>query len=149
MIKRRNAEIKCVFIEPMGARILYDGLRTSYSSDLLISLGGVAWGSAAALLGASVFALIKNEYVLLFVLTNIALSAVNLLPIASLDGGKAINAYLCNLYGTECAGAEGRVLDAISKLLLLTANAFALVKTGFNTGFCILLILQIVSLMSY
>lgn len=143
-----RAEITEIALEPMGARITYDGIRTSYVDDLRIALAGPLFNLLFCLLGVTVFVFFKNEYVLLFVFSHLALAAANLLPVSFLDGGNMLYAALCIKSDQTRAEKVCRVMNVFGRLIMLAANIFALVLSGFNVGFCVLLTLQAVTLLS-
>lgn len=147
-IKVCRAAVRNISVEPMGARIAYDGERTSYADDIRISCGGVLFNMLFAVMGCAVFAIFRNEYVLLFITSNIALAAVNMLPISYLDGGTALYAFLCTKHDIDTAFRISRIFDRIGRAVLIAVNVFAVAASGFNIGFLALLILQTVTLLS-
>ena len=62
-----RATLRELYIEPMGAKIVYDGEHTSYRDDIRISWGGVLFNLIFCIVGCAAFAFLKNEYVLLFI----------------------------------------------------------------------------------
>lgn len=143
-----RAEITEIALEPMGARITYDGMKTSYVDDLRIALAGPLFNLLFCLLGVTVFVFFKNEYVLLFVFSHLALAAANLLTVSFLDGGNMLYAALCIKSDQTRAEKVCRIMNVFGRLIMLAANIFALVLSGFNIGFCVLLTLQAVTLLS-
>ncbi len=97
---------------PFGIDILRDGRASGYRRDALVSLAGPLANFAAAAL-AFAFSGMRFRN---FVLGNFLLFAFNILPIAPLDGGQALSAFLCLRLAPEKAD---RIVSAVSFLLLV------------------------------
>ncbi len=143
-----RAGVREVYIEPMGAKIVYDGEHTSYHDDMRISFGGILFNMAFAAVGCVVFVFVPNEYVLLFIASCLALAATNILPVSFLDGGTALYAYLCMKNDIDKAYALSAVFDRLGRGVMICVDIFALVFSNFNIGFCVLVLLQIITLLT-
>ncbi len=143
-----RARVRELYIEPMGAKIVYDGEHTSYRDDILISWGGVLFNLIFCVAGCVMFAFLKNEYVLLFIASNLALAATNALPVSFLDGGTALYAFLCTKNDIDRAYAVSKVFDKLGRAAMISADIFALTVSNFNIGFCVLVLVQAVTLIA-
>lgn len=143
-----RAVVREICIEPMGARIVYDGEHTSYADDVRISFGGILFNLVFAAVGCVMFAFVPNEYVLLFIASCLALAATNVLPVSFLDGGTALYAYLCMKTDIDKAYALSAVFDKFGRGVMICVDIFALVFSNFNIGFCVLVLLQIIMLLT-
>lgn len=108
-----KTDVKELELGPFGARITLGKAYTgSYLNEMLIYLAGPLSG----LVVASVIINLSGGQFLRFALINIGLSAFNLLPISTLDGGSFLFAVLCGAMGPVRAKAY---LDIITYLLLI------------------------------
>ena len=115
--------VRAISLRLFDVRIVSESPR-SFRDDLLITLGG----PAVNLLLSAVFLPSGS----LFGRVNLALGGFNLLPVLSLDGGRAL--YLL-LIGRWDARVCRRVLNGLSFLILLplmTAGIFVLLRSGYN-----------------
>ncbi|WP_416201009.1 MAG: hypothetical protein ACFWUD_00905 [Thermocaproicibacter melissae] len=111
-----------------GIDIVRQNEQRSYKRDALVSLAGPAANLAAAVL---LFCIPQTRQSIHFY-ANLVLFAFNALPIAPLDGGQVLRAFLC--IKTEPEKAD-RIVTAVSLSLLLplaTAGFFILIQTGWN-----------------
>lgn len=143
-----RAEMTEIALEPMGARIAYDGMKTSYIDDLRIAMAGPLFNLLFCVVGIIVFVFFKSEYVLLFVLSHLALAMANLLPVSFLDGGNMLYAAVCIKSDQAKAEKVCGIMNVFGRLTMLAVNIFALVMSGFNIGFCVLITLQAATLLS-
>ena len=92
--------IDSLTLYPFGADIgLVPSLR-SYGKDIIIASAGAAANFIAAL--ASLF-VGGGEEVSFFIVCNLTLAGINLLPVKSLDGGELLHCMICRLSGLEAA----------------------------------------------
>ena len=110
-----GARVNAFILYPFGAEMKLSFLR-SYKNDIIISFFGPLINIFAALIGN--FLGIES----FFVIYNLTLAFLNLLPIKHLDGGSILSALLLTrLYPNR---AEG-IVTAISFLLLVLLWGFA------------------------
>ena len=104
-----KAKIKKVTVYPYGAEIKFESNLLPYYKDVLISLSGPFMNIILALIG-HYFG--TGDF---FIIYNIVLCIMNLLPINNLDGGAV-------LYGSLCFFLDGstafRILKAVSTFFL-------------------------------
>lgn len=143
-IKLCGAKITRVDIEVLGALIVHD--YTSLDADIAISLGGIIFNFIAAAVGIVFFLFYKNLYLLVFICANIAFAFFNLLPIASLDGGRALNAYLLKRKEIDAAEKLSGGISIGAKIFLILISAAMIVLSGFNTAMIFLFLLNLIQL---
>jgi len=139
-IKSRGLQILSVEIMPWGINMTTGGL-ASYKSDILIALGGPAFNIIAAL---GIFALMRvgaaggNAALTFAFLMNIIYAAVNLFPVAGLDGGRALACMLKLRLPEDMARRVFAVISAVA-LAVLSACAFLILTlTGYNFSLVLL-----------
>lgn len=105
----------------------------SYRQEIALALAGstanfVTCIPACAFYAAGIFKF-QTGVIIAF---SILLGGFNLLPIGSLDGGRALEALLCSK--TNCITAEKTVniLSAVLIIPLATAGVYMICKTGYN-----------------
>lgn len=84
-----KAQIKRVTVFPFGIDIFADTLRLSYKRELISTLAGSFANLCAAAMGCFLFMTVKRPLLLFFVLCNLFLGIMNLIPLSFFDGGKA------------------------------------------------------------
>ena len=99
-----------------GIDLVRRGEERSYVRDALVSFAGPAANLAAAGL---CYGLFQKQYGL-FLVMNLLLFGLNILPIAPLDGGQAMRSLLCLWLEPEKAG---RIVGAVSFLFLVPLAA--------------------------
>ncbi len=135
-----GAEIRSITILPFGAVIDSDAVSLSYGRDAVISLAGAGVNLICALWGWVFFLLINNIYIAFFCICNLFLAVVNLLPIKTLDGGRALEALLymrVPVYKVQnCIETASFISFAV-----LAAASFALLSvTGCNLSLTIVFV---------
>ena len=132
-IKKNKFSISSIEILPFGINISADSRLTSYKTDILIALSGPVMN---IILAALIFLIIKfNGYVsILFFsfLTNIIYAAINLLPVKSLDGGKAVSDILKMLLPENTAQIIFTVISSVFLGILSLFAFFVLMVTQYN-----------------
>lgn len=143
-IRLCGAKIKRIDIEVLGALIAYADSDTSLNSDIAIAMGGIVFNLSAAVIGTALFTVYYNLYLLIFIAANFALAFINLLPIASLDGGRAANAILIKKYDIIKAERIAHGFSFVAKMILFTFSASLIFLSGFNTALIILFLLNFI-----
>ncbi len=135
--------VHSVTVSPFGFDIRCERGLYSYHSDLLVCLGGVGANLLAVLV-----CLPHTEYpaVLLFLVSNLLLAAVNLLPIETLDGGCALAAVLTPALAPERAARILRFLSLCGVFFLWLAACDYLLLTGYHFSLFCMAIYLFVSL---
>lgn len=119
----------------------------NYRQEIALALAGstanlITCIPAYALYAAGIFKL-QTGVIFAF---SFLLGGFNLLPIGSLDGGRALEALLCRK--TNCCAAE-KILNAISVVFiipLVMAGVYMIYKTGYNFSLLIASIYLAISL---
>jgi len=133
LIKINKFNISGIEILPFGINISTDSKLTSYKTDVMIALSGPFMNIISA---AVILVVIKfNGYVsILFFsfLTNILYAVINLFPVKSLDGGKAVNDILKMFLPERSAQIIFSVISAVFLGILTLFAVFVLMITGYN-----------------
>lgn len=127
-----------VCLNPFGIEIVEQETRArSYGKDVLICLAGPAANGIAWLAGWIIQqgcgAAMED-----WLLANLAIGLMNLVPIDSLDGGQALYAALCIRHSERFAGRMVLIVSFVILLPLTTAGFFLLLQSRYN--FSLLLI---------
>lgn len=121
--------VEGITLLPFGVDLQAKATLTSYTSDVLISLGGIA----ANLCGMGVCALLPSgRGVEAFFSANLALALLNALPIRGLDGGYALEKTLLKVCSPKAASGA---VTATSFLFLVAVGSVAVwifFRTGYN-----------------
>ncbi|HAN21746.1 MAG: hypothetical protein A2Y15_00420 [Clostridiales bacterium GWF2_36_10] len=145
-IRLCGAKITRLDIEVLGALIVYANGSTNLNADIAIAMGGILVNITAAMVGIICFTFFYNIYLLIFIASNLALAFVNLLPVASLDGGRALNALLIKKYDIDIAERISYKMSVFGKLILISISGILVVLSGFNTAMIILFLLNFVQI---
>lgn len=129
-----NIPVEEISLRIFGTEIVVrENYRVGYGREILVSLAGPAANCLVALLGwAAACAGFYPRQMQLLAVFNLAVALFNLLPIGSLDGGRALECLLC--MRLSCAAAQ-RVCDIVSAVALFPlagAGVLALSATGYN-----------------
>lgn len=116
----------------IGIRLRHNE-RISYPQEVAVALAGCAANLllCALTLPLCVFGRLRPQAEV-FILMNLLIAAFNALPVAPLDGGRALEALLCRHFSPLAAR---RAVDAVSVVLdipLTFLGVMLLVKTGCN-----------------
>ena len=131
-IKSRGVGILSIEVTPFGINIITGGL-ASYKTDILIALFGPAFNIAAALCFLLFLRGAGNSAALLFAfVSNIIFAAVNLFPVAGLDGGRALACILKMYLPENRARSVFAVTSAVFLVLLSICALFVLMLSGYN-----------------
>lgn len=117
---------------PFGADISYNSTNVSYTKETVISLSGCGANLIFALIGTLLIKTVYSREMMFFVFSNFAYAAINIFPIKSLDGGKALENILLGFLDT---GNALRIAEIVSSAAFTVMTFFALVvlsATGYN-----------------
>ena len=132
-IKANKFNILSIEILPFGINISTDNKLAPYKTDVMIALSGPFMNLISALV---IFIIIRlNGYVsILFfaMLTNIIYAVINLFPVKSLDGGKAVNNILKIVLPEHPARIISEVISAVFLGILSLFAFFVLMITEYN-----------------
>ena len=129
-----HGEIQEVSFKTFGVNIrLARGTKLSYTQECLIALSGCAANLICSLAALILFGngIMRNQmYAMMYM--NLILCAFNILPISSLDGGRAVEAAMCGKLGFVKAHNVVHVLSLIFIAPLTILGVYLLVRTGYN-----------------
>ena len=131
-------------ILPMGALIVCPEA-IPFRDEAAIALAGPIASLTASAVGFIAFAVSKNAYTIFFAIVNLMLALFNLLPVASLDGGKALFCLLQYKEKRSCARIC-TFASLFSKTLLIIIIALAVIFSGYNLGVISLFLALLVQL---
>ncbi len=129
-IKLCGAQILEITVYPFGADIKTDGRYLSYGKEAIVYLSG----AVANILGAVISYFFSEHlpYASFFCLCNIVLIILNLMPVQSLDGGRALECFLCITVGYVKGAKILRGASFISIVILWIWAVWALIYTSYN-----------------
>ena len=99
-----------------------------YSKETAVALAG----PLASLTGFFVFSAIEGKQAAFLALSNLALFAVNIMPIYPLDGGRALYCLLCKHLTLKTAATVTRIISCLFLLPLTAFSVIMLIRTGYN-----------------
>ena len=143
-LKTCGAKIYGITVLPFGAVIRSDAGKLPYRKEAAAALAGPAAGLCAAAASGLAFLLFRDIYSLFFAVCNLTLSLVNLIPVHTLDGGRALEAYVFSHMSYERADCFLENVSYASFVLLTFASLGLLALTGCNFSliiFCVCLFL--------
>jgi stage IV sporulation protein FB len=135
-IRRLGYRARRVDVLPMGALIVCPESIT-YRDETVIALSGPISSAVASFAAFCIYSLTFDEYIFFFAFINLTLAVFNLLPIKSLDGGKALNCFL--LYkGKENCERICSAASVFAKVTLVILMLAGVVSSGYNLGVILL-----------
>jgi len=129
-----GVNVSSLELGPFGARICTDRIRMrSYIDEMFIYLAG----PLAGILTAAVCLSLGQGGAYRFALINLGLSAFNLLPIETLDGGSFLYAVLSKFWGPVRASRWLKVISYCVMLPLFGISLYLLLQGGQNISLLI------------
>jgi len=119
-----GASVKRVLIYPFGVDISSDIERVGYAKEILVNLSGAAANLTAAAVCMLYTAVSGEPALVFFMLCNVFFFITNLIPIRSLDGGKALENLLCMRFPLDKALQTSAAVSYFSYFIL---GAFSLI----------------------
>lgn len=116
-------------ILPFGIDIKKEICITSYKTDIIIGSAGIL--TNLLLIICSIF-LPQNNITQFFILSNILLILINVLPIKTLDGGQMLEKFLSMKFDIQTAENIVSVLSFICIILLGSVAIWLLLYSGYN-----------------
>ncbi len=135
-----GAEIRSITILPFGALIDSDLNALSYRKEAIVALSGAAVNLICAIFGWVFFLLINNIYIAFFCICNLFLAGVNLLPVKTLDGGRALEALLYMRVPVYKVQNYIETASFISFAVLAAASFALLTATGCNLSLTVVFV---------
>lgn len=147
---RYGAKILGVTIYLFGVDINADTSRLSYKKELTCTLAGCLSNAALALVSGVFLHFFPCEKLLFFMLCNIFLCIINLIPLSFFDGGRAIRLILYDCLDIDRAFYIHKFLDGFSALIFLCFSLFITVGSDFNLSvICVVIYASLSTLASY
>lgn len=138
-MKLFGTDIFSVCILPCGVVISSDCTRLSYKKEALTALSGIAANLVTGGAALAVWFIFNDIYSLFFVFCSLFFVIINLIPVKTFDGARALKAILLHYFcheKTEC------IMDNVyyfAFLLLVLASLYVLFVTDGNFSLVILL----------
>lgn len=124
-----GGKISRIDITPFGLVIRRSRLISSYMSDFFVYISGPASNFVFALAFLPCLSARDNP-LSLFAFQNLSFGLLNLLPVSSLDGGRAIESLILINHDEETAGRYTKILSAVVLLCAWIAAIYFLLFTG-------------------
>ncbi len=119
-------------IYPFGAELACSTYNISYKGEILVALSGPLMSLAMAVISTILYCFFGGIYLLCAAISNVVYFAVNALPVKSLDGARALMAFLLmKLDFTRAIRIYTAICTAGFGLLCLFA-LYTLFITGYN-----------------
>ena len=122
--------VRSVSISFLGAKIEYSRGRQSYIAEAVVALAGPICNLLVAYLFAQ-FGTLGGD-ALFFSGANLLLGLFNLLPISSLDGGRALYFFCAKLFGIDTAETIGEKVSTFCAAALFLFGIWVFLVSGWN-----------------
>ncbi len=147
-LKRFCCTIDGIYIYPFGADIVSDTSRISYRQELMVSLAGVFANFALFLLSYAVFLFTEGAHILFFCACNAFFAVTNLMPISTLDGARALEAFLCCHLPLYTSLSICKAVSVAAFALVCAFFVWCAVKSGNNLSLIAMLSYSILGLIA-
>ncbi len=140
-----GADIFSVCILPCGVVISSDCTKLSYKKEALTALSGIAANLVTGGTALAAWFIFKDIYLLFFVFCSLFFAVINLIPVKTFDGARALKALLLHYF---CQEKTDGIMDNVyyfAFLLLVLASLYVLVVTDGNFSLVILLCVVFIS----
>lgn len=127
-----GAKIYSVTIFPFGIDISADTSRISYKKELICTLAGSISNLVFAAAGGFFLQRFPCPPLLFFIMCNIFLGCMNLIPLSFFDGGKALRLILYDCLDIDRAFYIHKSLDIFSALIFVFFSLFIITGSDFN-----------------
>ncbi len=127
-----GVKISKITVYPFGIDIQSDTSRISYKKELIITLAGSASNLIFAFIGCVFLQKHPSPTLLFFVMCNLFLGCMNLIPLSFFDGGKAIRLILYDCLDIDRAFYIHKGLDIFSALIFICFSVFLMAGSSFN-----------------
>lgn len=144
-LKASGVNIYGITILPFGAVIRSDAEKLTYRKEAWAALAGPLAGLCAAAVSGVLFWVFRDPYTLFFAAANLTLSFVNLVPVRTLDGGRALEALAFSRMPFEKAESFAENVSYGAFVFLTFASLGLLAFTGCNFSlviFCVCLFIS-------
>ena len=144
-LKTNGVNIYGITVLPFGAVIRSDAEKLTYRKEAQAALAGPFAGLCAAAVSGMLFFVFRDPYTLFFAAANLTLSFVNLVPVRTLDGGRALEALAFSRMPFEKAESFAENVSYGAFVFLTFASLGLLAFTGCNFSlviFCVCLFIS-------
>lgn len=144
-LKTNGVNIYGITVLPFGAVIRSDAEKLTYRKEAQAALAGPFAGLCAAAVSGVLFFVFRDPYTLFFAAANLTLSFVNLVPVRTLDGGRALEALAFSRMPFEKAESFAENVSYGAFVFLTFASLGLLAFTGCNFSlviFCVCLFIS-------
>lgn len=135
-----GAKIRQFDIELWGGKITYGGV-ISYRSEVIIALSGTTANLIAFFIAIATTR--TDSYSVFFALSNLAYAIINLLPIKTLDGYVALNAFFYAIMTQEKADLVLKGLNSAFVLILCATLCYFVALSGINSSVLFLAVMTL------
>lgn len=122
--------VRSVSISFLGAKIEYSRARQSYLAEIVTALAGAVCNLLVAFFFAQ-FDILGGD-TLFFSGANLLLGLFNLLPVSSLDGGRALYFFCAKWFGIDTAQTIGEKVSIFFAAALFLLGIWVFLVSGWN-----------------
>lgn len=144
-LKMAGAKIQNITVLPFGAEIRTDADMLPYKKELLVALAGPAANIVFALVSGTLWFLFCKPVIMFFAVCNLILAFINLVPVRTLDGSRALGCVLLEKMPYEKADAYIESISSAAFALLTFASFVLLAVTGCNFSLIIFCVYTFIS----
>ncbi len=134
MMKLCGVEVKSVNFGAFGVRIERVYSSASYKSEILIALGGIFVNLLIMLIGSIFWLLTKRKDALVISVINGFIALFNMIPIETLDFGKALSFALLMKKDEETAARLTEKISLVFTVIFLISTILYTAFVGFNVS---------------
>ncbi|NLT58442.1 MAG: hypothetical protein GXX99_05720 [Clostridiales bacterium] len=133
-LKKCGLDVQEVNLHPFGVEIVVEGLRyLPYHDELAVAASGPLVNLLVAVVTTLVVLLTGPfDGALFFIVVNLALALLNLMPIQGLDGGRILEALLMPRMSLDRAERTLKAVSGAASALVFVAGLWLLYKTRYN-----------------
>ena len=138
-LKGFGGKLERLYIYPFGADMRADTSKLSYKKETLLMLAGVISNVLLFIVSLLLYHTFRSRQLLFFGFCNAFFAVTNLIPIASLDGGRALEAWLCAKLPLDKALSVSAAVSRVSYAVISVLFTVLFFESGCNMSFVILL----------
>lgn len=138
-MKLFRVKIHSLTVLPYGAVISSDVALLPYKKEAVVALSGVIINIIISAVFCAAWLFSGDIYTLFFCVCNVFLAIINLVPVPTFDGARAIEAVLCEYFAEEKTQLYMDNVYYFSFLTLVLLSLYVLNVTGGNFSLVILL----------
>ncbi len=143
-----HCNVDAVYIYPFGADIVCDTRKISYKNEIIVSLAGVIANFVLFMLSGITFYFTRGTHVLFFCVCNGFFAVTNTIPISTLDGCRALEAFLCQHLPLDTALCICKAVSTVSFAVVGVFFVWCSVKSGNNASVVVMLSYSLLGLVA-